>query len=171
MKYHQWLEHWTCVQSRANAKKTLWKHLTIYALIPISRLCLHPGETFWIFKRAPGANCYLRSPWSQHITIEVYSSLRVSEPYRRLAEANKGAMFGISFSLSAFLGWRTTQILVSQTSNGNGQENRQEQGGVKSELVLITSLREPWQGNSTETTTSSSFLKEIPNPCARKWHR
>lgn len=105
MKYHQWLEHWTCVQSRANAKKTLWKHLTIYALIPISRLCLHPGETFWIFKRAPGANCYLRSPWSPHLTIEVYSSLRVSEPYRRLAEANKGAMFGISFSLC--ISWMT----------------------------------------------------------------
>lgn len=105
MKYHQWLEHWTCVQSRANAKKTLGKHLTIYALIPISRLCLHPGETFWIFKRAPGANCYLRSPWSPHLTIEVYSSLRVSEPYRRLAEANKGAMFGISFSLC--ISWMT----------------------------------------------------------------
>lgn len=28
-------------------------------------------------------------------------------------------------------------------SNGDGQENRQEQGGVKSELVMNTNLREP----------------------------
>lgn len=99
MKYHQWLEHWTCVQSRANAKKTLSKHLTIYVLIPISQLHLHPEETFWIFKHALGANLHLQSSWSQHITIEVYYSLRVAWPYRRLTEANKGTMFKVSFSL------------------------------------------------------------------------
>lgn len=99
MKYHQRLEHWTCAQSRANAKKTLSKHLTIYALIPISRFCLHAEETSWILKYALGTNRDLWSSWSQHITIEVYYSLRVAWPCRRLPEANKGAIMKVSFSL------------------------------------------------------------------------
>lgn len=81
MKYQQWLEQRTRLQSRADIKMTLPKHPTTYKLTPISWLCLCTEETFWVLKRARGASHCLELLRPQGPSW-VCLSLRVASPTR-----------------------------------------------------------------------------------------